>query len=210
METIRVQDVLLIQFAREPLPGLVKTRMLPELSPEQACELHRELVYWTSEVLTGAHLGRVELSVAGNVSSPLFRQCEGLGVKAVNRQTGQDLGERMYNALAEGLERFSKVILVGSDSPQIDRDYLVGSIAALDDADVVVGPAKDGGYVLIGVRRLDRRWFENVEWGSCSVYAQTLANFVLTSADWQHLEVLQDIDRPEDLPVWRAIVDSRL
>ena len=80
MEAIRVQDVLLIQFAREPLPGLVKTRMLPELSPEQACELHRELVYWTSEVLTGAHLGRVELSVAGNVSSPLFRQCEGLGV----------------------------------------------------------------------------------------------------------------------------------
>ncbi len=100
-----MQDVLFIQFAREPLPGLVKTRMLPELSPEQACELHSELVYWTSQMLTGAQLGRVELSVAGHVGSPLFRQCEGLGVKAVNRQTGQDLGERMYNALAEGLER---------------------------------------------------------------------------------------------------------
>ena len=66
-----MQDVLLIQFAREPLPGLVKTRMLPELSPEQACELHRELVFWTAEVLTFAHLGEVELSVAGNTGSPL-------------------------------------------------------------------------------------------------------------------------------------------
>ena len=210
MGTIRVQDVLFIQFAREPLPGRVKTRMQPELSPEQACELHQELVYWTSQVLTGAHLGRVELSVAGNVGSPLFQQCEALGVQAVNRQVGQDLGERMYNALSEGLERFSKVILVGSDSPQIDREYLLSAIYALDDTDVVLGPAKDGGYVLIGVRELDKRWFEGVEWGSANVYAETLARFVLTSVQWQHLEVLQDIDRPEDLPVWRAIVENQL
>lgn len=210
MEMISVQGVLLIQFAREPLPGRVKTRMLTEMSPEQACELHRELVYWTSQVLTGAHLGRVELSVTGNVRSPLFLQCQELGVKAINRQIGKDLGERMYNALAAGLDRYSKVILVGSDSPQIDRDYLQGAITALDDSEVVLGPAQDGGYVLIGVRDLDKRWFEGVEWGTANVYAETLARFVLTSANWQHLEMLQDIDRPEDLPVWRAIVENRL
>ena len=209
MGTIKLEDVLFIQFAREPLPGLVKTRMLPELNPEQACDLHSELVYWTSQVLTGANLGRVELSVAGNIASPLFRQCEDLGVKALTRQVGQDLGERMYNALAEGLERFSKVILVGSDSPQIDRDYLLGAIAALDDSEVVLGPAQDGGYVLIGVRKLDKQWFEGIEWGSATVYAKTLEGFALTSAQWQHLEVLRDIDRPEDLPIWRAIVANR-
>jgi rSAM/selenodomain-associated transferase 1 len=151
----------------------------------------------------------VELSVAGNMASTLFRQCEELGVKALTRQVGQDLGERMYNALAEGLERFSKVILVGSDSPQIDRDYLLGAIAALDDSEVVLGPAQDGGYVLIGVRKLDKQWFEGVEWGSATVYAKTLEGFALTSAQWQHLEVLRDIDRPEDLPIWRAIVANR-
>lgn len=208
MEAISVQDVLLIQFAREPLPGQVKTRMLPELSPEQACDLHRELVYWTSEVLTFSQLGRVELSVAGNTGSPLFRQCEGLGVKAVRRQNGKDLGERMYNALAQGLEQHSKVILVGSDSPQLDRDYLQSAITALDDCAVVLGPAEDGGYVLIGVRELDMRWFEEVEWGSSTVYADTVARFDLTGADWQRLSVLQDIDRPEDLPLWRAIVQE--
>ena len=141
-----MQDVLLIQFAREPLPGLVKTRMLPELSPEQACELHRELVFWTADILTASQLGRVELAVAGNTEAPLFRQCEKLGVRAVRRQSGKDLGERMYNALAEGLERFAKVILVGSDSPQLDRDYLLSAIGGLEENDVVLGPAKDGGY----------------------------------------------------------------
>ena len=201
-----MQDVLLIQFAREPVPGRVKTRMLPELSPEQACELHRELVYWTAEVLTFAQLGRVELAVAGNAASPLFRQCESLGVEAVNRQSGQDLGERMYNALAEGLQRYPKVILVGSDSPQLDRDYLNSAVEALAEYDVVLGPAEDGGYVLIGVSQLDKRWFEAVEWGSAKVYAQTVARFKLTGTNWQHLSVLQDIDRPQDLPLWRTIV----
>lgn len=204
-----MQDVLLIQFAREPLPGRVKTRMLPQLSPEQACELHRELVYWTAEALTFAQLGRVELAVAGNTASPLFRQCEALGVKAVNRQSGQDLGERMYNALAEGLQRFPKVILVGSDCPQLDRDYLRSAVAALDDCEVVLGPAEDGGYVLIGVTGLERRWFEAVEWGSGRVYQQTVARFEETRASWQPLAVLQDIDRPEDLPLWRAITAQR-
>ena len=188
------------------MPGLVKTRMLPELSPQQACELHRELVYWTSEVLAHSHLGRVELSVAGNTASPLFRQCEDLGVKSVRRQSGKDLGERMYNALADGLERHEKVILVGSDSPQLDREYLREAIAALDYSDVVLGPAEDGGYVLIGVRALDRRWFEEVDWGTETVFADTVARFELTGANWQRLSVLQDIDRPEDLPIWRAIV----
>ena len=203
-----MQEVLLIQFAREPVPGQVKTRMLPELSPEQACELHRELVYWTARVLTHSHLGRVELSVSGNTRSPLFGQCEALGVKAVNRQSGKDLGERMFNALAEGLTRFKKVLLVGSDSPQLDRDYLQSAIAALELHEVVLGPAQDGGYVLIGVRELDVRWFEAVDWGTSTVYADTVARLELTGANWQHLSMLQDIDRPEDLPLWRAIVQG--
>lgn len=208
MESNSVQDVLLIQFAREPLPGKVKTRMLPQLSPEQACELHRELVYWTAQVLTSAQLGPVELAVAGSVESPLFRQCENLGVQAVRRQSGQDLGERMFNALDDALQRYARVVLVGSDCPQIDRAYLKSAIEALERCDVVLGPAEDGGYVLIGVSQLDRRWFQAVDWGSATVYADTLARFELTGANWQPLEELQDIDRPEDLPLWRTIVEQ--
>lgn len=201
-----MKDVLIIQFAREPVPGMVKTRMLPELSPEQACELHRELVFWTAKILAASGVGDVELSVAGNTGSPLFQQCTALGVQAVRRQSGSDLGERMYGALAEGLSRYSKVLLVGSDSPQIDRSYLEGAVTALDDNDVVLGPAEDGGYVLIGLRSVDRRWFEDIVWGVETVYAETVRQLELTQAKWQALPVLRDIDRPEDLPLWRDIV----
>ncbi|WP_165954284.1 TIGR04282 family arsenosugar biosynthesis glycosyltransferase [Seongchinamella unica] len=207
MEAVSVGDVLLIQFAREPVPGRVKTRMIPALAPAEACHLHRELVLWTARKLTSAGLGRVELAVAGNTASPLFRQCERLGVRAVRRQQGGDLGQRMCHALAAGLQTHNKVILVGSDCPQIDRDYLASAIDALDGRDVVLGPATDGGYVLIGVRQVDVRWFAGVKWGTAGVFAETVARFERTGAGWQPLAELQDIDRPEDLALWRALVE---
>lgn len=203
-----MQDVLFIQLAREPVPGLVKTRMLPELSPEQACELHRELVYWTAGILTSSRLAEVELWVAGNTRSPLFQQCQALGVSAVRSQSGSHLGERMHNALADGLARYSKVILVGSDIPQIDRNYLEAAVSALDNVEVVLGPALDGGYVLIGVKSLQAEWMADMAWGSDTVYAETVARLEATGTDWAPLSVLQDIDRPEDLPVWRAVAQT--
>ncbi|RLQ23239.1 DUF2064 domain-containing protein [Seongchinamella sediminis] len=201
-------ELLLIQFAKEPLPGEVKTRMIPPLSAQQACELHRELVLWTARTLTAAGLGRVELAVAGNPAAALFRQCQGLGVRAVRAQQGADLGQRMFHALQRGLEHHQKVILVGSDCPQIDRGYLQSAIAALDRSDAVLGPAADGGYVLIGVRQLDKRWFSGVQWGSASVYADTVARFSDTGTKWQPLAELQDVDRPEDLALWRAVTET--
>lgn len=205
-----MQDVLFIQLAREPVPGLVKTRMLPELSPEQACDLHRELVFWTAGILARSGLGEVELWVSGNTRSPLFQQCQALGVSEVRPQSGSHLGERMYDALESGLERFSKVILVGSDSPQIDSTYLESAICALDEADAVLGPALDGGYVLIGVKSLRQEWLEDMEWGSDSVYSETVARMEATGTNWTPLSVMQDIDRPEDLPVWRAVAETHL
>ena len=205
-----LHDVLFIQFAREPVPGMVKTRMLPELSPLQACELHRELVLWTSHTLTASGVGDVELSVAGSTASPLFQQCRAMGISSVRSQLGKGLGERMYRALEEGLQRYCKVILVGSDCPQIDQAYLQGAADRLDDCAVVLGPAMDGGYVLIGVRELDSQWFEGVAWGTESVFEETRANLQASATKWGALPVLQDIDRPEDLPLWRGIVNDSL
>ncbi len=198
-------EALFIQFAKEPVPGLVKTRMLAALSPREACELHRELVLWTTRTLSGAGLGEVELHVSGDSASPLFRQCLDLGLAGLRQQRGANLGERMYRAMADGLARSKRVILVGSDCPGIDAAYLRQALSALDDAEVVLGPARDGGYVLIGARSVERSWFEGLEWGGDTVYADTVERLEASGARWQALPALQDIDRPGDLPAWHAI-----
>lgn len=196
---------LFIQFAREPVAGAVKTRMTPYLSPEQACQLHCELVLWTCRNLLAARQGAVELCVAGETDHALFQRCRELGVAAVTRQHGTDLGERMYKAIADGLSRYSSVVLVGSDCPGMDGAYLGGALQGLQEAPLVFGPANDGGYVLVGASRVVPEVFEGISWGSDRVYAQTLEALQRLGLRWQELPFLADIDRPEDLPVWRAM-----
>lgn len=198
-------DTLFIQFARSPQAGSVKTRMVPALGEEGACALHCELVRWTSRVLAGAGLGDVELHVSGALSHPLFQACIDDGIARVAPQRGRDLGERMYNAIADGLRRYRNVVLVGSDCPGMSRDYLTRAGAALERAPVVIGPALDGGYVLIGAREIRAPVFQAVDWGTAEVYRQTAANLRQLGWRWEALEPLADIDRPQDLALWRAL-----
>lgn len=198
-------SVLLLQFARAPAVGRVKTRMMPQLTAQQACDLHCELVLWTTRQLVGCGLGDVELWSTGAAVHPLFRQCQELGVTAVSQQTGADLGERMYRALRAGLARYDKVILVGSDCPGLDDTYLRRAVAGLDTAPVVLGPATDGGYVLIGARQVDSAMFQNIAWGTAQVYRQTTDALGRLNMEWLALDALQDVDRPEDLAAWEAI-----
>lgn len=205
MAAARAGGPLFIQFARAPEPGQVKTRMQPALDAAQACDLHRDLVLWTARNLIDAQLAPVELWVTGDMDAPLFRDCLALGMQAVRPQQGNHLGERMHAALADGLGRHDQVVLVGSDCPGIDSVYLKHALDALGECPVVLGPALDGGYVLIGTTEVDSRWFEDVNWGSAEVYGQTLARLRAAGADWRALAALQDIDRPEDLSLWRDI-----
>lgn len=201
---------LLLQFAREPVAGAVKTRMMPHLSASEACDLHCELVFWTTCTLLDAGVGPVELAVAGAPQNPLFARCRDRGVAAVGGQRGDGLGERMYRAMADGLLRFERVILVGSDCPGIDGEYLSRAVRALDTAEVVLGPALDGGYVLVGAQKaVPQEMFEGVVWGSDTVLATTRERLQELAVAWTELPPLADIDRPEDLPLWRAIKQAR-
>lgn len=203
-------DTLLVQFAREPLPGRVKTRMIPHLSAEQACALHSELVEWTSRQLLAADLGPVELCVAGNPEAELFARLQGQGVARITVQKGADLGQRMLRALQCGLARHGQVILVGSDCPALSPGYLQMAAAALAAAPVVLGPAADGGYVLIGARRIEAAVFAGVSWGGGDVYARTVENLARAGLDFTALPALADVDRPEDLPAWETLRDCAL
>jgi uncharacterized protein len=115
----------------------------------------------------------------------------------------------MYNALVAGLERFERVVLVGSDCPSIDRDYLHQALLALEQDDIVLGPAADGGYTLVGARRVPREMFEGISWGTGAVFSETTLRLQRSGVAWSALPVLTDIDRPGDLPAWTALRATR-
>ena len=169
--------------------------------------MHCELVRWTARTLVGAQLGRVRLAVAGERSHPLFTACRTLGVHEITGQEGADLGERMLHALADALESFDRALLVGRDCPGIDHSYLAQALDALDQAPLVLGPAADGGYVLVGARGEcpPREMFSDIDWGSSRVYAQTLERLRQSGCTWRELPMKADIDRPEDLVVWEEL-----
>jgi rSAM/selenodomain-associated transferase 1 len=199
------RSLLLVQFARAPEIGRVKTRMIPYLSASRACELHCELTRWTCRQLLDSGLGEVELSVAGDLQHALFSDCVRMGVRRVSQQVGADLGQRMYHSIQSGLARYASVILVGSDCPGIDPAYLRRAVLALQRRAIVLGPASDGGYVLLGARAITGDIFRNITWGSDQVYARTCAALVRAGLAWEELPVLTDIDRPADLRVWESI-----
>jgi rSAM/selenodomain-associated transferase 1 len=197
-------DALFIQFAKSPVVGQVKTRLLPALTAQQAMSVHIELLQWTARVLVDSGLGPVELAVAPDPAHPVFDDCLARGVSRLSVQRGDDLGERMYHAMATALAQYRRVVLVGSDCPFIDATYLSDALSALARTDVVLGAAHDGGFVLIGARVLSPAMFDAVGWGSDAVLAQTQANLARCGLSCTTLPPLHDIDRPEDLALWEA------
>lgn len=190
---------LLIQFAREPVPGAVKTRLIPALGAAGACALHEALVWHTCRNLLALGHARVQLWVAGDPLHPLFQRCRDAGVESLHAQQGQDLGERMAAALRRGLDESPRVLLVGSDCPGLDADYLHQALTLLAAFPLVLGPARDGGYVLVGARQPVDALFREVPWGSDEVLQCSLEN--ARRAGWAVglLPERVDIDRPQDL-----------
>ncbi len=190
-------DRLLI-FARAPVPGAVKSRLVPALGADGAAALHARLLERTLATACAAR-ARVELWCTPAIDHPAFVAAAGRFDVTLHPQTEGDLGQRMYAALASVLEEGDRALLVGCDCPVLDAGDLHAAFAALDDHDVVLGPAEDGGYVLVGARRLSPVLFEGVAWGGPRVLRQTRARLVALGWRWHELRTLWDVDRPEDL-----------
>ena len=190
-------DALLIQFAKAPQLGQVKTRMQPALSVEQSLALHCQLVQRTHHTLHAEPLCRSQLWISGTDDGYFFQSLKPR--PEIKHQQGTDLGERMCSSIAAGLVHKSAVVLMGSDCPAITSDYLRTALCALHRVDVVLGPAADGGYVLIGMKRAERKIFVGVDWSTPRVLQQTRARLRALKLSCFELPVLNDIDRPEDL-----------
>ena len=189
---------LIIIFAKAPVAGKVKTRLHAILNPEQAAALHQSLVEKTVSRLVRNKLYDVECHCAPDCTHGFFLTLKKQYRIGLQEQQGADLGQRMSHAMNEALKHYRKVILIGTDAPGVDQDYIQKALNALDDDVVVIGPAEDGGYVLIGMSRYYPEIFEEIEWGSAQVLRQTRERLDESEAQYALLETLWDIDRPED------------
>lgn len=188
-------------FAKRPLAGQVKTRLAAESSPEWAARVADAFLRDTLDRLAVIRAERV-IVFAPAVEEEFFAEAAA-GRFALQAQTDGDLGRRMSHFLADRLAAgASAIVLVGADSPSLPPELIEQAFRELDHADVVLGPATDGGYYLLGCRQLIPELFENIAWGTADVLRQTAA--VLTRGPWR-LALLQpwyDVDTLDD---WRVL-----
>lgn len=182
----------LILFVRKPELGKVKTRLAAGIGKKQALEVYNKLLHHTRECL---HPLSVQICVwyAGEIEeNDLWEGFEKY------LQQGNDLGERMEYAFRKSfLEGASKVVIIGSDNPWLQTHHITQAFDALQHADAVIGPAEDGGYYLLGMRRPFFQVFKNKSWSTETVLKDTLKD--LHGKDVILLETLNDVDRAEDL-----------
>lgn len=191
-------------FAKAPVPGAVKTRLIPPLDAATAAILHRALVERTLALATDALPvagGRIELWCAPDTAHPYFAHCASRFPVTLRTQHGSDLGARMHDALGDAIGRGDRPVLIGTDCPMLDRARIDEAFAALapGGADVVMLPTEDGGYALIGASRLDRTLFDGIAWGTDSVFAQTAGRIRALGWTLHRMATGWDVDRPEDL-----------
>jgi hypothetical protein len=183
----------IVIFAKAPVPGRVKTRLIPALGAEGAAALAREMLDRTVEEAVAAGLA-VEL--CGDPDAAEWHEARpGLALTA---QGDGGLGERLARAAGRVLAGDS-ILIIGADCPDLDRNRLRAAADALNAHDAVIHPARDGGYALLGLKGFDRSIFEGIDWSTPEVAEQTLAR--IEALGWSLLigETLRDIDEPGDL-----------
>lgn len=186
-------------FAKAPIPGRSKTRLIPALGAEGAARLQQRMTGQMVKEAVAADLGEVALYCALDCEHPSFSALQQRYAISRHPQRGGDIGVRMSVAIEAGLQHHDGVILMGSDCPQITRTLLQQVAEALQSHAVVMVPARDGGYVLVAMSHPLPALFEGVEWGSGRVMAQSAAALQRLGVDWMRLPPLVDVDRPEEL-----------
>jgi rSAM/selenodomain-associated transferase 1 len=177
----------LLVFAREPQPGRVKTRLIPALGAAGAAALYRRLLAHTLEVAVGMSEIASELWYDGSDTAAECARLARHYDMPLHAQQGADLGERMRHALADALGRADAAVLIGSDCADFDAAYVRQAFAALEQDDAVFGPAADGGYVLIGVRRVDHSLFMDIPWSTDRVMERTRERLRALGWGWREL-----------------------
>lgn len=202
----RIPDPLpqIVVFARAPRPGRAKSRLAGRYGAEGAAAIARACLLRTLATAAAAAPGRVSLWVEGEIDD-FLRETAARFELPLARQPDGDLGEKMHAALQRTLACRGPAILIGTDCPAFTATHLERAMAALAEADVVAVPAEDGGYVLIGARRVDPRLFAGIAWSTPDVMADTRERVRALGWRMTELDTLWDVDRPADVERAQAL-----
>lgn len=189
----------LILFIKAPEKGKVKTRLQPDLTPQQSERLYRAMV--NDLVKRFRHHDQFQLTIYFSPARAEEQIAGWLGDDLRLRpQSGNDLGSRMHNAFAESYhDGYSRTVIIGSDLPTLEVSEILSAFRILESHDLVVGPSDDGGYYLIGQNNPDGRLFDHVKWSTETVLSSTLNNANKLGFSPALLRQLADIDTIDEL-----------
>ncbi|MCW9046893.1 MAG: TIGR04283 family arsenosugar biosynthesis glycosyltransferase [Gammaproteobacteria bacterium] len=198
----------LIVFIKAPIPGFCKTRLTPYLSPEEASDFYESLVKNCFNKITAIKNTDISIYTYPDINHPFIKKISQQYSTTCHLQSGENLGERMFNALNESLKTYDKSILIGTDCPLLDQSYLEQAFKALEQDDIVLGPADDGGYVLVGASKIEAQLFNNINWGTDSVLKQSLHNANKAAYKTHLLDTLWDVDTPQDYIKYQNLIQQ--
>lgn len=186
----------IILFVRHPEKGRVKTRLARDIGDDRALEIYKQLLDHTQAITKELDCDRFVFYADAIVADDIW---EGNDYRK-RVQAGDTLGERMKNAFAEVFDSgYQKVVIIGSDCPQLSSAIISDAFKTLDTTDVVIGPATDGGYYLLALNYMITAVFENKQWSTDTVLTDTVADLEKLAVTYSLAPVLRDIDTGDDL-----------
>lgn len=201
-----MDDHRLLLFVRYPQPGHTKTRLISVLGAEGAAQLQREMAEYLLGRLRDSRW-QMHVHFTGAVQSQMQ---DWLGKDLIYcRQANGDLGARLWHAFQQEFSAGAhRIVAIGADCPSLNAQHVCQAFQQLESKDMGLGPARDGGYYLIGLRWGNHRHqplFQGIDWSTSRVLQQTQAKAQQLKLSLFQLETLSDIDRPQDLAIWRQI-----
>ena len=193
-------EARILVFSKAPIPGQVKTRLCPPLTHQDAAQIHQQLTTNTLKMACEETICPIQLWCSPSPTHKFFTLLKEKFPITLEQQVGNNLGEKMHHAFYSSLKSAQFVILIGSDSPSLSPATLKNAIKALkNNNDITLAPAIDGGYVLIGLTRPERRLLEKINWGKEDVLETTLQRIKTLKLNYHELPLQWDVDTPEDL-----------
>lgn len=191
-------------FSKAPVEGYCKTRLIPYLGKKETVQLHMDMVQKTIATAKKIINADVQLWCKPSKQHVFFQKMAKQNSLTLHDQDGEILGSIMNNAAHIFADKYTNIVQIGTDCPYIDANYINSSIAKLnDETKVVIGPANDGGYVLLAKNQYYMEMYDDINWGTSNVLQQLEDNLQKLAINYYKLKPLTDIDTFDDFKMWK-------